>query len=193
MPTFSWTGFYLGRNGGYDFGSSSWTPVGGTGTCNFNPSGWLVGGQIGANWQISAFVLGAEADLDWASLKGSAGVTPCNTTPGIGGPTSTCQTAQSWLGTGRARLGVAADRVLFFLTVGVAYGNEKLTETPGTDTLTRVGWTGGGGVEAAFTPNWTAKVEYLYVSLGTGQCRLSATTCTATINVPLTENLIRWV
>ena len=180
MPTFSWTGFYLGLNGGYDFGGSDWTvaTIGtgsgatvGSSTGNFNPSGWLIGGQIGANWQISAFVLGAEADLDWSSLKGTASSTST---------CSTCQTAESWLGTGRARLGVAADRVLFFLTSGVAYGNEKLTPAPSfTDTITRVGWTGGGGVEAAFTPNWTAKIEYLYANLGIGQCtaaRVSAIT-----------------
>ena len=29
----------------------------------------------------------------------------------------------------------------------------------------RTGWTAGGGVEYAFTPNLTAKVEGLYVSL----------------------------
>ena len=34
------------------------------------------------------------------------------------------------------------------------------------DSATQVGWTAGGGIEFAFTPNWTAKVEYLYVDFG---------------------------
>jgi outer membrane immunogenic protein len=28
-----------------------------------------------------------------------------------------------------------------------------------------VGWTVGGGVEAMISPDWTAKLEYLYVDL----------------------------
>jgi outer membrane immunogenic protein len=33
----------------------------------------------------------------------------------------------------------------------------------GSGTTTRAGWTVGGGIEAMLTPNWTAKLEYLYV------------------------------
>lgn len=204
VPAYSWTGFYLGLNGGYGFGTSNWTvatvgagappPVVGATTGRFSPSGFLLGGQIGANYQVGAFVLGAEADLDWSTLKGNAAA-GC----ALGAPASlTCQTAQSWLGTGRGRAGIAADRVLFFLTGGVAYGNEKLTPMPGfTDTITRVGWTGGAGVEVAFAQNWTAKVEYLYVNLGTGQCTTACIASTGappaltSANVTLTENLVR--
>jgi outer membrane immunogenic protein len=32
---------------------------------------------------------------------------------------------------------------------------------------TRVGWTVGGGIETAFANNWSAKLEYLYIDLGT--------------------------
>ena len=30
----------------------------------------------------------------------------------------------------------------------------------------RLGWTVGGGVEAAIRDGWTAKIEYLYIDLG---------------------------
>jgi outer membrane immunogenic protein len=35
------------------------------------------------------------------------------------------------------------------------------------NTNTQVGWTAGAGIEYAFAPNWSAKVEYNYVDLGT--------------------------
>jgi len=53
---------------------------------------------------------------------------------------------------------------------------------------TQVGWTAGAGVEYAFTPNWTAKVEYLYVDLGNLSCNLN---CASGTSVTLTENIVR--
>jgi outer membrane immunogenic protein len=86
-----------------------------------------------------------------------------------------------WFGTFRARLGVLpAERWLLYLTGGLAFGEAKYNMTfsqPGavrlfnpyflSDSVTRVGWTVGAGVESAFANNWSAKLEYLYVDLGT--------------------------
>jgi outer membrane immunogenic protein len=58
-PVYSWTGFYLGINGGGGWGSSQWDGVGG-----FNVSGGVIGGTIGYNWQIGRFLIGAEGDVD---------------------------------------------------------------------------------------------------------------------------------
>ena len=59
-PVFSWTGFYIGINGGGGFGNSNWLdPVQGN-SGNFNTSGFLIGGTVGANYQIGQFVLGVE-------------------------------------------------------------------------------------------------------------------------------------
>jgi hypothetical protein len=80
----------------------------------------------------------------------------------------------SWLGTTRGRVGVAAGRTLYYATGGVAYGRigTNITEAdtlvgPGTATAntatTRTGWVAGGGLEAALTGNWTAKIEYLFL------------------------------
>jgi len=89
---------------------------------------------------------------------------------------NTCNTKNTWLGTARARLGAAANNFLFFVTGGAAFGNVEAGLSGGTltttnyNTTTKVGWTAGAGIEWAFTPNWIAKVEFLYVDLGTASC-----------------------
>lgn len=183
-PIFSWTGFYLGINGGYGFGQSSWNnPVDGP-TGNFNTNGFLIGGTLGGNYQIGSFVIGVEGDGDWNDANGSTGF--CNV--------ASCTTKSDWLATVRGRAGFAWDRVLFYGTGGVAFGNVQAAATgfpfaSGTQT----GWTAGAGVEFAFAPNWTARVEYLFVDLGNFTC--PATSCDGTGGVSDTvkfnENIIR--
>jgi outer membrane immunogenic protein len=80
-----------------------------------------------------------------------------------------------WFGTARARIGYAADGWLVYATGGYAFGRVALkgTATGGgvnaslTQNATPSGWTIGGGTELALGPNWSAKLEYLYVDLGT--------------------------
>ena len=48
VPLFTWTGFYVGLNGGGAFGSSTWDTAG-----SINTSGGLVGGTVGYNYQIN--------------------------------------------------------------------------------------------------------------------------------------------
>ena len=55
----------------------------------------------------------------------------------------------------------------------------------------RTGWTIGGGLEAAFAPNWTAKVEYLFVDLGGFNCGLNCGAGLVTDNVSFHTNLLR--
>lgn len=153
---YNWTGAYVGINGGYGWGNSDRSAPFGTGT--FDTTGGVVGGTLGYNYQMGQAVFGLEGDLDWSGMKGSA---PCAGT--------TCETRNDWLWTGRGRLGYAVDRFLPFITGGAAAGNIKNTITGvGEANDTKLGWTLGGGVEAALTGPWTAKVEYLYVDLGTG-------------------------
>lgn len=138
VPVFTWAGVYLGANAGYGFGSAS--GVGATGSVN--TSGFLGGGQIGANAQWGSFVAGIEGDADYNGIKAT----------GI---------SSTYLSTLRARAGWAWDRVLFYGTAGGALEN---LNTPFGNTGTAFGWTAGAGIEAALTQNWTARVEYLYVS-----------------------------
>jgi outer membrane immunogenic protein len=183
VPVYSWTGFYIGINGGGAFGNSNWldSVLGNSG--NFNVSGALVGGQVGANYQIGQFVLGVEGDGDWQNLDGTTTGGSC---AGVG-----CETKSDWLATVRGRAGYAWDRVLFYGTGGAAFANVKA----GAGALpfsnsTQVGWTAGAGVEYAFAPNWSAKVEYLFVDLQNASCPVGSCGSTTT-NVSLNENVIR--
>ena len=189
VPVFSWTGIYVGVNGGYAFGDSSWTTPGLTPTGNFSTSGYLVGGTLGGNYQWGQFVLGIEGDWDWTNMSGSPGLSACS------GPFSTaCTTQSDWLATVRGRAGYAFDRILIYGTGGGAFGNVQAAySTLPFSSSTQMGWTAGGGVEFAFTPNLTAKVEYLYVDLGNqscavGNCSLPGSSATT---VTFTENIVR--
>jgi outer membrane immunogenic protein len=175
-PIYNWTGFYIGINGGGAWGTSNWDSTGG-----FDVSGGLIGGTLGYNWQVNQVVFGIEGDLDWANIKGN---TPALCPFG-------CETENSWLGTVRGRIGYAFDRFLPYFTGGLAVGKVKasLPGFAGADD-TGTGWTVGGGVEFALPGRWTAKVEYLYVDLGSFNCGLN---CGALIrdNVDFNANVVR--
>lgn len=182
-----WGGFYGGLNGGYAFGISDWTAAAAS-INSFRASGILVGGTLGLNVQTGAFVYGFEADDGWTTLRGSSSNTYCSlVTAG-----ATCETKSDWLGTSRVRLGYAFDRVLVYGTGGVAFTNilAGLNPPAAFDRSFSVGWTAGAGVEFAFAPYWTVKVEYLYADLGNVSC---TTNCglAVPITVPLTENIVR--
>jgi outer membrane immunogenic protein len=175
---FSWTGGYGGIAGGYGWGHSDQTdpgliavtpplPNGGDG--HFSVNGGLLGGTLGYNLQKGPWVFGLEGDLSWADIAGQSVVCgPSTPTP------HPCGTKLDALGTFRGRVGYAAGangNWLLYATGGLAIGDvrgwDSLTPASGSDW--RAGWTVGAGVETAFAPNWTAKLEYLYVDLGNAQ------------------------
>lgn len=107
----------------------------------------------------------------------------------------------------RGRLGVEpADRWLVYATGGLAYGqlNSTLGATTTTTTgvvtaasssanITRAGWTVGGGVEWAFLNRWSAKLEYIYMDLGTFGATFTGTGPYATVGTSthFTDNIFR--
>jgi outer membrane immunogenic protein len=149
---FNWTGFYIGVNGGGGFGSSNWDSTG-----SRNIGGGVIGGTAGYNYQFGQIVAGVEGDIDWSGINGTT-TNACR----FG-----CKTNNTWLATVRGRLGYAADRF-------TAFGNIQAS-TPGFPQTSsdNSGWTLGAGLEAALAPNWTAKVEYLFVDLGSFNCGLN--------------------
>jgi outer membrane immunogenic protein len=151
-PVFSWTGAYVGLNLGYGFGKVT----GRSGPAFKDPAGIIGGGQIGYNYQINQFVLGAEADLS------ATGIHAGNSAVGVAG----AKVSTPYLGTVRARAGVAIDRFLPYITGGFAYGGTHY-KVPGVGaaTTTNYGYALGAGLEYAFTNNVTARVEGLYVDL----------------------------
>lgn len=180
VPSYNWTGFYVGLNGGYAWGSSDWT-AGPISTGSFNTNGAVIGGTLGYNMQIGSFVWGLEGDLDWSTIKGSSNSVIC-----FG-----CETKNTWLGTGRARIGYAFDRWLPYVTGGVAVGDVQANTPAGSDTKTTVGWTVGGGLEAALWSAWTWKIEYLYVSLGKGECTAACGNPVPPVDVKFNANIVR--
>jgi outer membrane immunogenic protein len=184
-PQFSWTGIYVGLNAGYGWGDTSGTLFAAPG--NFNVSGGLAGGQIGGNYQFNNIVLGIEADYQWADIDGSS------TT--LAGVVRTAKIER--FGTARGRLGFAWDRWLAYVTGGYAFGAKtNVSIVPGAllaSSHTLDGWTAGVGVEYAFAPNWSAKLEYLHVDLGdkTFFSGLGACTVTSLCQVGANIDLVR--
>ena len=179
---YNWTGFYAGINAGYGMGTSNWSLLPGT---PIKPKGALFGGTVGYNWQAGAIVYGVEGDFDWSGVKGSVACGP--------GLVFNCETSSRWLTTFRGRVGYAFDRWLPYVTAGGAYGNVKATASlpvlgvSSSAAKSQFGWTFGAGLEYAFLGNWTAKLEYLYVDLGSFDAGIAP----IVNNVSFKENIIR--
>jgi len=159
-PEYNWSGYYVGVVGGGATGSSEHEFSGDT-HGRFDLNGGLFGGTLGVNWQAGQYVYGIEGAVSWTSISGSTTGVPSSCVGGI------CRTENSWLGTARVRLGWEANRALFYVTGGAAFGDVQGIERHfDSGTTTRTGWTAGFGVEYAYSRDWRWKVEYLHVDLG---------------------------
>jgi outer membrane immunogenic protein len=175
---YNWTGFYLGINGGGGWGHSNWD----TSAASIGISGGVAGGTAGYNWQFGNAVLGLEADVDWANLKGTSSSALCP---------AGCTTSDTWLSTVRGRAGYAFGGVLPYITGGLAMGDIRAA-TPGFAgaSSSNAGWTVGGGIEFALPGNWSAKAEYLHVDLGSFNCGANCNGL-PTDNVSMHDNVVR--
>jgi outer membrane immunogenic protein len=209
---YNWSGFYAGVNAGYGgdvndidisaFNSAT-NPAPGpvarraaeTGAIppylKTDPPGFTGGFQLGYNWQfVPRWLVGLEADINFADVRGSDNRTGTATASGGGTtflPTATVTGDQkmTWFGTVRPRVGfLVEDNLLVYATGGLAFGHisstTNLSETTctaplvcalpntgaGSASSTRTGWTVGGGTELAVANHWSLKAEYLYVDLG---------------------------
>lgn len=212
---YNWTGFYVGVNAGGAWGSRNCgnyilsnagvAILPAISTCSGGGSGnngrFTYGAQAGYNVQYNSLVLGLEADIN-----GLAGKNRSNGAFVFAGPPAGTAgnyvfnngNGSNYFGTVRARVGYAIDRLLLYVTGGLAFGgsggnNVSASFFPGVGPFAaapaarlatggggnsnRVGWALGGGLEYAFTNNWTVKGEYLYVHTGRGS-RGGAVTCT---------------
>jgi outer membrane immunogenic protein len=167
VAVYNWTGFYIGVNAGVGIGRDRTTHSLNNDSLYIAPEGGFGGGQIGYNWQadslLGPIVYGVEADIQGAGL--SDGRTTV-------APATNYSQKNDWFGTVRGRVGIATGPVLSYVTGGYAYGNVKSTITEAgvtafSNNRTQGGWTVGSGVEAALGGNWTGKIEYLYLNLGT--------------------------
>lgn len=161
---FTWTGFYVGANVGYGWGEADHLAgdTSGSGINDFDIDGAFAGGQIGYNWQFDRIVIGAEADIQWSGIEGDCDPGEC------GVPQSTSHEID-WFGTVRGRLGYAMGEWMPYITGGYAFGEAgRETSSLGGDSADNNidGWVAGAGVEWAFAPDWSAKLEYQYLDFG---------------------------
>lgn len=182
-PMFTWTGFYAGVNAGWaqnqtDITNRGFSNTGGAGAypsfSTGNRNSFVGGFQAGYNQQFGNFVAGVEADINWLGNRRGSGVAGVT---GLGANVTAASASSrlDWLGTVRARAGVAFDRVLIYGTAGLAFGapdnrltisNATIVTHTGVKDETKVGWTIGGGLEYAILDNVTLRGEYLYYDLG---------------------------
>jgi outer membrane immunogenic protein len=146
LNAYSWAGPYLGGNLGYEWGSVSNNPA--------KPSGFVGGVQAGYNFQNGPWVFGVEGDIQAAGADDTF---------------APWKFSNPWFGTLRGRAGYAFSNVLFYGTAGLAFGELRAQTFGWTESHTSAGWTIGAGAEVGFAPNWSAKLEYLYIDLSTSQ------------------------
>ena len=170
-PIFTWTGLYAGLQAGYAWDTVSVDNAFAAVPVDVSRKGFVGGGHIGYLYQTGPAVFGVEGDVEGATIKNSG--------------------LRASL---RGRLGLAADRALFYVTGGGALANQNYALwspfAPAFTTsasATRLGWTAGAGVEYAFAPNWSARLEYRYSDFG----KLNTANFVTPVNISRHENAVR--
>lgn len=150
---YDWSGVYIGA----DFGAGMFDPRSSAANLIQPTSTGVDGGlRLGANYQINQIVLGLEANADISSNSA---------TKSCFNPAFNCNAASDWNGSIRARLGFAADRIMFYGTGGYGIANYKGFTNNGVnfpDNKQVGGWVAGAGVEYAVNQHWLLSAEYLH-------------------------------
>ncbi|WP_159011095.1 outer membrane beta-barrel protein [Bradyrhizobium sp. S69] len=195
-PIFNWTGLYIGGNVGGEWdhyrdpfsvgGTTAFgiTETPGTVPLSSNNSSVTGGGQIGYRWQQpgSQWVGGVEADFNWADLKRTQTLTAglLSPTTGVFVPGDSLSTKTDFQSSIRGNLGLTFDRLLWYVTGGVAFANTQASAnfiqttsggvnfpaSSGSQTKTLVGGTVGTGLTYALNKNWDIGAEYRFTSYG---------------------------
>lgn len=183
-----WSGLYAGLNVGAGMAHGQFSDG-----CYFcatdnNDKTFAFGGvQAGFNWQVGSAVFGPEVDFDWSGMSHS----------GVLGTDdySFLRVKQklNWYSSARLRAGLAVDNTLFYLSAGPVWGH---VEAPGvewccrvlsstaapdgttfSESGTRVGMSGGVGVEMMVDDSWSIGGEYLYADFGNKRANIAGDTC----------------
>ena len=209
VARFSWTGCYLGGHLGGAFAHKDITDPAqlvqdsflgagstvGVTTASLAPDGVVIGGQIGCDYQFApAWVVGIEGAASGSTMKGST-----NVALPLGNPdTALVQAKTDFLTSVTARFGyVALDNMLLYARGGVAMAADRydvtgsFAGTPfGFEGLeNRFGWIVGGGLEWAFSPHWSASIEYDYYQFGNRTVTMSDPTNVFLGGVDVRQNI----
>lgn len=186
-PAFTWTGFYVGGQAGVAFNRDSGlfsTDSSFIGSSDDGEASFIGGGHVGYDYQINNFLIGAVADLNYIDASTASTYTLPGSTTVFG-----AQQDIDYVGTVRAKLGYAADRIAVYATGGLAYGdtsNNYLGDTTAviggtaynvsvSEDTDDVGYAVGAGVDYLVTQNFSIGVEYLYTDLGDSKLRVDYT------------------
>jgi outer membrane immunogenic protein len=218
VAVFTWTGCYVGANGGGLWSTTDWTdnfgffgPIG-TDFGNNTASGGLGGLQVGCNYQAGNWVFGIQGDYDWASAtsNGTAVTFPFLAAAGAPFTTLNDNTKIDSLASVTGRVGYAWGRFLGYVKGGGAWVKDEYTlqatflavpgiAFAGTGTLgsfstTRGGWTVGIGGEYAILDWLTGFVEYDYYGFTSQSqnfaCVAGTVACTVPAGLPLAGTVV---
>ena len=160
-----WSGFYVGGHAGYGGGSfgPGTNPQPQQGVFFPHSITGLIGGyQAGYNVQLpNHWLIGVEADISFPSPldRPKLVLAPFNTT-------------FDYFATARGRIGYATGSWLPYVTGGLAWGrthidlNDAAGDIVDLKARMHLGWVAGAGLEFALGGNWSSKVEYNYIDLG---------------------------
>jgi outer membrane immunogenic protein len=155
QPLFTWSGGYVGIQGGGTWANGDFTTAGVTADDDFN--GGILGGFAGWNVQNGDLVYGIEGDLNynWNDNDYDLG----------GGTTAEVGTNVS--GAVRGRVGYAMNNALLYAAGGWTAARGYVDVDGGPDDSEMLnGFTVGAGLDYAFTDNMFGRVEYRYNKFG---------------------------
>lgn len=161
-PVYSWSGFYIG---GYVGAGASVSraeidaqPVLDVDFNGIGGEGWLGGGMLGFNWQVSdSFVLGIQGDIGWTDLDAELDV---------GG--FSAKAGPDFIASASLRAGyLVTTETLLYVIGGYSYSEYKLDIDGGDDfDQDYDGYHVGVGMETRLTDRLTARIEYRYTEFG---------------------------
>lgn len=175
-PYSGWSGLYVGAHTGFGWGHSQATladPSAIQGGRNYG--GQIAGVQAGYNFVLpSGVLLGVEADISFPNYIDSNSVLSTLTSG-----RSHVVEQLDYIGTARGRLGTVNGPWLAYVTGGMAWAGGRFHNTLPSgleekQLSLRTGWAAGAGVEYAFAPHWTARLEYLYSQLGSASASFAS-------------------
>jgi outer membrane immunogenic protein len=178
-PPFTWTTCYAGLHAGGGWGQKDLTDSvgvlssipGGFSSANVDVNGYMLGGQVGCDYQFTPnWIVGIEGALSGGNIGGTSTFATTFAVPGD--DTASFKSTTDFLASVTGRIGYAWDRWMLYGKGGVALVGDRYHASDALQTYAfdgtedRLGWTAGAGIEWAFTPLWSVKLEYDYYWFG---------------------------
>jgi len=180
-PMVSWTQCYIGGNVGAGWTNKDWSSnysveAAALDSYSYNygshsATGFVGGLQAGCDYQMGAWVWGIQGMFNWADIGGSHSYDY-----GYGQLSSNV----NWFGTVTGRVGyLVQPMTLVYFKGGAAWVQDKFSSSYDggyynySTTVTRTGWTVGGGVEYKINPSWSVFAEYNYMDFGSASHTLN--------------------